>query len=53
MTPTIRRRPGRRPVLTTLSRGDAVLIRDGADRVVNVGRRPGKLLVVGVATADS
>jgi transcriptional regulator with XRE-family HTH domain len=33
-----------------VSRGDAVLIRDGADRVANVGRRPGRLLVVGVAT---
>ncbi len=32
-----------------VSRGDAVLVRDGADRVVNVGRRPGRLLVVGVA----
>jgi transcriptional regulator with XRE-family HTH domain len=32
------------------SRGDAVLVRDGADRVANVGRRPGRLLVVGVAT---
>lgn len=32
----------------TLSRGDAVLIRDGADRVVNTGRRPGRLLIVGV-----
>jgi transcriptional regulator with XRE-family HTH domain len=34
----------------TVSRGDAVLVRDGADRVANVGRRPGRLLVVGVAT---
>jgi transcriptional regulator with XRE-family HTH domain len=33
-----------------VSRGDAVLVRDGADRVANVGRRPGRLLVVGVAT---
>jgi transcriptional regulator with XRE-family HTH domain len=33
-----------------VSRGDAVLIRDGADRVANIGRRPGRLLVVGVAT---
>lgn len=33
-----------------VSRGDAVLVRDGADRVINVGRRPGRLLVVGVAT---
>ena len=32
----------------TVSRGDAVLIRDGADRVVNTGRRPGRLLIVGV-----
>src|ERR1700742_768255 len=31
----------------TLSRGDAVLIRDGADRVVNTARRPGRLLIVG------
>ncbi len=31
--------------------GDAVLVRDGADRVVNVGRGKGRLLVVGVATA--
>jgi transcriptional regulator with XRE-family HTH domain len=37
---------GEEPV--TLSRGDAVLIRDGADRVVNTGRRPGRLLIVGV-----
>jgi transcriptional regulator with XRE-family HTH domain len=34
-----------------VARGDAVLVRDGADRVANVGRRPGRLLVVGVATA--
>src|ERR1700760_4883960 len=33
-----------------IARGDAVLVRDGADRVANVGRRPGRLLVVGVAT---
>src|SRR5882757_8783588 len=33
-----------------VSRGDAALVRDGADRVANVGRRPGRLLVVGVAT---
>jgi len=33
-----------------VARGDAVLVRDGADRVANVGRRPGRLLVVGVAT---
>lgn len=39
---------GEEPVKVT--RGDAVLIRDGADRVVNIGRRPGRLLVVGVAT---
>lgn len=32
----------------TLSRGDAMLIRDGADRVVNTGRRPGRLVIVGV-----
>jgi transcriptional regulator with XRE-family HTH domain len=32
-----------------VTHGDAVLVRDGADRVVNVGRRPGRLLVVGVA----
>ncbi|HEY2053859.1 MAG TPA: helix-turn-helix domain-containing protein [Solirubrobacterales bacterium] len=32
----------------TISRGDAVLIRDGADRVVNTGRRPGRLLIVGI-----
>jgi transcriptional regulator with XRE-family HTH domain len=37
---------GEEPV--TLSRGDAVLVRDGADRVVNTGRRPGRLLIVGV-----
>jgi transcriptional regulator with XRE-family HTH domain len=36
-----------------VSRGDAVLVRDGADRVVNVGRRPGRLLVVGVAVGGS
>jgi XRE family transcriptional regulator, regulator of sulfur utilization len=28
------------------------VIRDGADRVINIGRRPGRLLVVGVATAS-
>jgi transcriptional regulator with XRE-family HTH domain len=33
-----------------VTRGDAVLVRDGADRVANIGRRPGRLLVVGVAT---
>jgi transcriptional regulator with XRE-family HTH domain len=32
----------------TVSRGDAVLIRDGADRVVNTGRRSARLLIVGV-----
>jgi transcriptional regulator with XRE-family HTH domain len=37
---------GEEPV--TVSRGDAMLIRDGADRVANVGRRPGRLLIVGV-----
>ncbi|HEY2478009.1 MAG TPA: helix-turn-helix domain-containing protein [Solirubrobacterales bacterium] len=42
---------GEEPV--TVSRGDAVLIRDGADRVVNVARRPGRLLIVGVAVAGS
>jgi transcriptional regulator with XRE-family HTH domain len=36
-----------------VSRGDAVLIRDGADRVVNVGRRPGRLLVVGLSVAGT
>ncbi len=39
---------GEEPVKVT--RGDAALIHDGADRVVNVGRRPGRLLVIGVAT---
>jgi transcriptional regulator with XRE-family HTH domain len=38
---------GEEPV--TLSRGDAVLIRDGADRVVNTGRRPARLLIVVVS----
>ncbi len=33
-----------------VGRGDAVLVRDGADRVVNVGRGNGRLLVVGIAT---
>src|SRR4051794_31562967 len=33
-----------------VSRGDSVLVRDGADRVANIGRRPGRLLVVAVAT---
>lgn len=41
---------GSEPVQVT--RGDAVLVRDGADRVVNVGRRSGRLLVVGVATGN-
>jgi transcriptional regulator with XRE-family HTH domain len=36
----------------TVARGDAVLVRDGADRVVNVGRRPGRILVVGVTLGD-
>ena len=36
----------------TVGRGDAVLVRDGADRVVNIGRRPGRILVVGVAVGD-
>lgn len=36
----------------SVSRGDAVLIRDGADRVVNTGRRSGRLLVVGVTTGS-
>jgi transcriptional regulator with XRE-family HTH domain len=40
---------GEEPV--TVSRSDAVLIRDGADRVANVGRRPGRLLIVGVAVS--
>lgn len=42
---------GEEPV--KIGRGDAVLVRDGADRVVNVGRRPGRLLVVGVSDAGS
>ena len=42
--------PGEDPV--TVARGDAVLVRDGADRVVNVGRSTGRLLVVGVAVGD-
>ena len=42
---------GQEPV--TVSRGDAVLIRDGADRVVNTGRRPGRLLIVGVTLGGS
>ncbi len=36
-----------------VSRGDAVLVRDGADRVVNIGRRVGRLLIVGVAGAGT
>jgi transcriptional regulator with XRE-family HTH domain len=43
--------PGEEPV--TVSRGDAVLIRDGADRVVNVGRRAARLLIVGIAVGGS
>lgn len=35
-----------------VSRGDSVLVRDGADRVANIGRRPGRLLVVVVATGS-
>jgi transcriptional regulator with XRE-family HTH domain len=42
---------GEEPV--TLSRSDAVLIRDGADRVVNTGRRPGRLLIVGVTLGST
>jgi transcriptional regulator with XRE-family HTH domain len=42
---------GEEPV--TLSRGDVVLIRDGADRVVNTGRRPARLLIVGVTLGGS
>ncbi|MBS1861009.1 MAG: helix-turn-helix domain-containing protein [Actinobacteria bacterium] len=41
---------GQEPV--RVARGDAVLVRDGADRVVNVGRRRGRVLVVGVATGS-
>jgi len=37
----------------TLSRGDALLIRDGADRVSNTGRRVGRLLIVGVTLGGS
>jgi transcriptional regulator with XRE-family HTH domain len=40
---------GAEPV--TVKAGDSVLVRDGADRVVNVGRGKGRLMVVGVATA--
>lgn len=42
---------GQEPV--RVARGDAVLVRDGADRVVNVGRRSGRLLIVGVAAGAS
>ncbi|MGH2939861.1 MAG: helix-turn-helix domain-containing protein [Solirubrobacterales bacterium] len=42
---------GQEPV--TLSRGDVVLIRDGADRVVNTGRRAARLLIVGVTLGSS
>jgi len=41
---------GEEPV--TVSRGDAILIRDGADRVANVGRRPARLLIVGVTLGE-
>jgi len=34
-----------------VGRGDAVLVRDGADRIVNVGRGAGRLLVVAAPTA--
>jgi transcriptional regulator with XRE-family HTH domain len=43
--------PGEEPV--KVARGDAVLVRDGADRVVNVGRGPGRLLVVGLAVGGN
>jgi transcriptional regulator with XRE-family HTH domain len=36
----------------TVSKGDAVLVRDGADRVANVGRGKGRLIVVGVTVGD-
>ncbi|HEY5331939.1 MAG TPA: helix-turn-helix domain-containing protein [Solirubrobacterales bacterium] len=39
--------------LVKVSRGDAVLVRDGADRVVNVGRGTGRLLVVGLAVGGN
>jgi transcriptional regulator with XRE-family HTH domain len=42
---------GEEPV--KVGRGDSVLIRDGADRVVNVGRGVGRLLVVGLSTGAS
>jgi transcriptional regulator with XRE-family HTH domain len=32
-----------------VSRGDAILVNDGADRVVNIGSDRGRLIVVGVA----
>jgi redox-sensitive bicupin YhaK (pirin superfamily) len=41
---------GEEPV--TVSRGDAVLVRDGADRVANIGRRLGRIIVVGVTIGD-
>ena len=41
--------PGEDPV--KVKAGDSVLVRDGADHVVNVGRGKGRLVVVGVATA--
>jgi transcriptional regulator with XRE-family HTH domain len=41
--------PGEEPV--KVKSGDSVLVRDGADRVINVGRGKGRLVVVGVATA--
>ncbi len=41
---------GEEPV--AVSKGDAVLVRDGADRVSNTGRRPARLLVVGVTIGD-
>jgi transcriptional regulator with XRE-family HTH domain len=39
--------------LVKVTRGDAVLVRDGADRVVNVGRGTGRLLVVGLAVGGN
>jgi transcriptional regulator with XRE-family HTH domain len=36
-----------------VARGDVVLVRDGADRVVNIGRSTGRLLVVGLAVGDN
>src|SRR6202000_236273 len=41
---------GEEPV--TLSRGDAVLIRDGAARVATPARRSGRLLIVGVTVGS-